>query len=158
MVEAWLTAVEAGALSSGLRKSLWVYPIVNTLHLIGIALLLGSILVFDARLAGFWSRQPLAPLATVLLPAARAGFVIAILTGALLFVSRPLDYAFDRMFQAKLALIVVALANVVLIHASAAWRRAMRGEPAGARLRFGAAVSALLWVAVVFAGRFLGYR
>lgn len=158
MIEAWLASIEAGALSSGLRKSLWIYPIVNTLHLIGIALLLGSILVFDARLAGLWSRQPVRLLASVLLPAARVGFIVAIITGVLLFVSRPLDYAFDRLFQAKLALIVVALANVALLHSSTAWQQTMQGERAGPRIRLAAWTSALAWLAVVFAGRFLGYR
>ncbi|MGE0313708.1 MAG: hypothetical protein AB7P21_19015 [Lautropia sp.] len=158
MIDGWLEGLEAGGLSSGLRKSLWLYPIVNALHVLGIALLVGPILAFDARVLGLWARVPAATLGSVLLPVARLGFGLAVVTGALLFVARPLDYAYSALFLAKLALIAVALANVVRLHRSAGWRGLEAGARPGAAVRLAAGLSALCWIATVFAGRMLGYR
>lgn len=145
-------------LSVFLRKSIWAYPLVNTLHLLGIALLFGSIAVLDLRLLGVWPRTRLDQLARVLSSTATAGLLLAVSAGALLFLVRAGDYAALWLFQLKMALLVLALANVALVIVSPAWRRVRLGEAAATpALRIGAATSLLLWFCVLVAGRLVGY-
>ena len=108
-------------LSVFLRKSIWAYPLVNTLHLLGIAVLFGSILVLDLRLLGLWPRTRLDQLARVLASTATAGLLLAVSAGALLFLVRAGDYAALWLFQLKMALLVLALANVAIVIFSPAW-------------------------------------
>jgi hypothetical protein len=148
----WLAALQHSALAQVLRGSLWLYPAVETLHVAGLALLVGAIAVFDARVVragpgfdlGGWSRS--------VLPVARAGFALAAAMGLLLFTVEATAYAANPAFQAKLALIALALANVGAFHLLA--RRV--GRPTTA-LRVTAAASLALWLLVLACGRLIAY-
>ena len=59
MIEDWAAALEATALATGLRNSVWSYPLVNAAHILGVALLVGSIVPLDLRLLGAWRSAPL---------------------------------------------------------------------------------------------------
>ena len=156
--EAVFAALELSALSIGLRGSAWLYPLVNTLHIVGIALLVGPILILDWRLLRQRATPPVPVLATLLLPVARGGFALAALAGLLLFVARPLDYAFNLLFQLKLACIGLALLNIALLHHSAAWDRAVAGNRPGTRVRVACGVSLFCWLMALALGRLIGYR
>ena len=150
-------------LSSALRKSQWVYPLVNTGHVLGLALLVGAITTLDVRLLGAGRTVALVPAAHLLIRVARAGFVLAVAMGGLLFLARPDDYAFSQLFRIKLLLISVALINIYTLHRSMPWRMLMAGGdavdgPAHPRIQFAAIVSMLAWLGVVLAGRLIGYR
>ena len=151
--------VQAWPLSVFLRKSIWAYPLVNTLHLLGIAVLIGSVVVLDLRLLGLWRRVPLDPLAKVLAPAAVAGLALAVPMGALLFLVRAADYAALWLFQVKMVLLVLALANAAIIAASPAWRRVRTAPDARVTrsLRAAAAMSLVIWLCVLISGRLVGY-
>ena len=151
--------VQAWPLSVFLRRSIWVYPLVNTLHLLGIALLIGGIVALDLRLLGLWRRVPVGPLARVLVPIAAAGLVLAAPMGALLFLVRAADYAALWLFQAKMALLVFALVNAVVIVRSKGWRRLQADPDAGISpsLRIGAVASLVTWLGVLTVGRLVGY-
>jgi hypothetical protein len=159
LAEALASALQETSLSQALRASVWVYPLVNTGHVLGIAMLFGAIAPLDLRLLGCWKRVPLEPLAQVLLPVAVGGLVLAALTGALLFTTRPLDYVAQPLFALKLTLIAAAVANALLLRRSAAWRL-LRFEGGAPRLgwRLAAVVSLLLWLCVITVGRLIGYR
>ena len=159
MIE-FFQALEALPLAVWLRQSIWVYPLVNTLHLFGIALLIGSVVLLDLRLLGMWRRAPVAMLARVLVPAAVTGFIFAICAGGLLFIVRAADYAPLWLFQVKMALLVLALVNAAAVLVSPAWRRLKREEdqgPTPAGLRILAALSLVLWLGVMTFGRMVGY-
>ncbi|UCE32820.1 MAG: hypothetical protein JSW68_02760 [Burkholderiales bacterium] len=141
-----------------MRASLWVYPLVNASHVLGIALLVGTIVVLDLRLLGMWPRAALQPVSAVLLPAARAGFALAAGSGLVLFSARPLDYAFNALFLAKLALIGLALFNAAALSRAPPWRAVLQGAAADGRVRLGAVVSLVLWLAILLLGRLIGYR
>ena len=94
----WL---QGSALSVGLRASSWAYPLVNLLHILGIAMLVGAILILDWRLLRQRKQPEVSVLATVLLPSARGGFALAVAAGLLLFIARPLDYLFNPLLQFK---------------------------------------------------------
>ena len=158
MLESWIVLLEATALSKGLRTSIWLYPIINTLHIVGLGLLLGATVVLDLRLLGWRRSVSVASLAPVLLPIAGSGLAIAVAAGMLLFIARPLDYVFNNLFQIKLALLVLALLNIWWCMHSAAWQQAVSSGQINARIKTSAALSLLLWLAIVFAGRMIGYR
>ena len=157
-LQASLERLEGSALSASLRASEWVYPLVNTLHIVGIALLVGAILILDWRLLRRRAPPEVAVLATVLLPSARLGFVLAVCAGVLLFITRPLDYAFNTLFQFKLGCIGLALLNTVLLHRSLSWRIAVNHNRPDGRVRLACGISLVCWLLALTLGRLVGYR
>ena len=157
-VQSVFMALEHSALSVGLRASAWSYPLINTLHILGIALLVGPILILDSRLLRRRALPSVSVLASTLLPTARVGFVLALLSGLLLFTARPLDYAFNTLFQFKLGFIGLALLNITLLHRGVAWNDALGRNQPDRRVRLACGVSGLCWLAALVLGRLVGYR
>lgn len=91
LVLAIVEGLARSALSVSLRASEWVYPMVNTLHIVGIALLVGPILILDWRVLRSRVSPAVWVLETLLLPTARAGFALAVAAGLLLFIARPVE-------------------------------------------------------------------
>ncbi len=151
-------ALEATALSQTLRSSLWLYPLVNTGHIIGIALLFGGIAPLDLRLLGYWRAVSIRSLAGILIPMSMAGFVLAVLTGSLLFATRPLDYIKEPLFGIKMACLIAAVLNALVLRRS--WGGADVSDAEGARpgWRIAAVLSLALWAGIIAAGRLIGYR
>lgn len=148
-----LEAIELAAPVAALRESIFVYPLVNAFHIVGIALLFGSIAALDLRLIG-WRRAagPTDALSRLLLPVATAGLSLAILTGLLLFATDARTYAASSLFQAKLVLIALAIGNAL-------WLRGMAWRDSKPQLRvaLAGAASILLWLGVIVLGRLIGY-
>ena len=157
-LQALFEGLEGSWLSVGLRASEWVYPMVNTLHIVGIALLVGAVLILDWRLLRQRAWPEVSVLAAVLLPTARGGFVLVVCAGLLLFIARPLDYAFNTLFLAKLGFIALALLNVVFLHRSESWRIALDDNRPDGRVRLACGVSMVCWLLVLGLGRLVGYR
>lgn len=153
-----LEGLDRSALSAGLRSSEWLYPLVNALHIVGIALLVGPILILDWRVLRRCPSPAVPVLAAVLLPAARTGFALALAAGILLFTARPLEYAFNTLFQIKLASIVLALLNIGLLHRSKAWGFTLTGNQPDGRVRLACGLSLVFWLAALGLGRLVGYR
>jgi hypothetical protein len=160
MLEPLAATLQASGLSETLRASVWLYPLVNTGHVVGIALLFGAIVPLDLRLLGGFRAVPLEPLATTLVPVAITGLLLALATGALLFATRPLDYVVEPLFGIKLALLAAAVLNALWLRVDPHWRRlgAALGVPPRPGWRWHGALSVLLWLGVITAGRLIGYR
>ena len=88
MIGEWTAALEATEVATALRNSIWSYPLVNTAHIFGVTLLIGSVVPLDLRLLGLWGSIPLASLWAVLTRTAAIGLGLAIIFGALLFITR----------------------------------------------------------------------
>lgn len=159
-LEALAQALQASAGSEALRASVWLYPLVNTLHVVGLALLFGAIAPLDLRLLGAFRRVPMAPLAVTLVPVATAGLLLALVSGALMFVTRPLDYVAEPLFGLKLGLLAMAVLNALWLRRESEWHRVAEasGEPPPRRWRWHGLLSLLLWLGVITAGRLIGYR
>jgi len=160
-VEALLSTLEASALATALSGSVWVYPLVNAGHVLGVALLVGAIVPMDLRLLGAWPAVPLAPLCRVLAGCAAAGLLLAAVCGALLFVTGASDYLASNLFVAKMTLVALATTNALTLRLSgfhACLRAADAGQALPHRVRAGAAVSLLAWLVVLILGRLVGYR
>lgn len=139
-----------------LQRSGTAYLLVNASHILGIALLIGAIWPLDLRLLGLFRSVPVAALAPVLSRMAGIGLALALLTGAWLFTVRPVEYARNSAFLWKLGVLALALANIALQHRSAAYARALAGEIA-ATVKLRALASLMLWLAVLLAGRWIGF-
>lgn len=144
-------------LAQAMREHAWLYPIVETLHIIGFAMLVGAVAMFDLRVLGFGRELPVQALARHLLPWSVGSLLLVVPTGLLMFSTQPLEMLDNPVFLLKLCLIAAAGANALLFHLGpyrrvAGWRD---GIPAWARLH--AALSLLLWIAVITCGRMLAY-
>lgn len=133
------------------------YALANAAHILSIGLLWGAVATLDLRLLGAFATHPLAHLGPPLRRMAMAGLGAAVLTGALLFAVRPLAYAENPAFLAKLGLVVLGVGNALLLGRGRAWRAALAGAPVPLPLRAAALVSLLAWLAAVLAGRWIGF-
>lgn len=152
-----LQAVEALPLATLLRGSGTAYLLVNATHILGIALLIGSILPLDLRLAGAFSRTPLPVIAPLLRGTALVGLTLAVLTGFALFTANPVEYAGNPAFRIKLALLAAALVNAALVTRGRGWAQVLSGASPPTALRLMAMLSALLWISILLAGRWIGF-
>ena len=153
----WLEQTSVGA---GIRESLWLFPAIETVHLLGMAALVGSAAVLDLRLLGWMMRRErVSELAGRLLPWAWAGFAVQVVTGALLFSSEAIKVYTNPAFRLKMLLILLAGVHALVFH-WAVYRDVATWDdsavlPAGAKVS--GLVSILLWVGIVAAGRFIGF-
>ena len=156
-----LIALEQSALGVWMRtSSLWVYPIVNLLHIFGIATLFGATTIIDLRLVGLWRRIPLAAVAQTTVPMATGGFFLAAPTGIALLATKATEYDGNPFLLLKFAAIAIGLVNVAALNAVPAWRsRRVRdltaAEERGLALYGGLSLAA--WTTAVAAGRLIAY-
>lgn len=156
---AWLVALEQSGLGGAMRQSLLLYPAIEVLHILGFALLVGSIVGFDLRLLGLGRWLPFAGLARHNLPLAVIGLCVAAPTGLLLFATEATRIAINPAFQFKLICIGIGLANAGLFHlgpgrSMSRWTGAATAPMAA---RVGAAVSICAWVGALIGGRLIAY-
>jgi hypothetical protein len=152
-------AIEMSALAVAMRQWLWLYPIVEIVHLAGIALLVGSIAMLDLRLLGLSRSVPVRRLAAHILPWSAGAFLLIVPSGLMMFVAHAGDFIQSEVFVLKLSLILAAGVNAAVFHAGV-YRGAPhwdveRMPPPAARLAAG--LSLALWVSVIACGRLLAY-
>ena len=136
------------------------FPWLETAHVIGLALVLGTIAIVDLRLLGLASRsRAVGDVIADTLPFTWGGFGLAVVTGGLMFISRATDYFENVPFRIKLCLLALAGINMVVFHILTmrtldGWNES-ETTPTNARI---AGVSPmLLWIAIVFAGRWIAF-
>jgi hypothetical protein len=156
-----LVWLESSALGVFMRtSSLWIYPIVNLLHIFGIAALFGSVAIIDLRLLGLFRRVPLAAVTDAAVPVTTAGFILAVLTGVPLLATKSTEYIGNPYLPIKFAAIGLGVLNVVLLNLSSAWKaRGTRDlEPHERRnLAIFGGISLAAWMTAVSAGRLIAY-
>ena len=108
----WAVWLEATSLGEVARDSLWLYPIASIAHVLGIALLVGSIVSFDLRVLGVARAVPFAAAARLLLPVARVGFAAIVLSGAVMLAADATHVATNDAFAVKKVLVVLALTSL----------------------------------------------
>lgn len=152
-------ALEGSGLGRAMRESLWMYPSVETVHIVALAIVYGSVVVVDLRLLGLSRTISAAKLARHALPFTVGAFLVAMLTGTLMFTAHAEDFLSNRVFMIKMGLILTAGVNAGLLHAGAlahvdAWDT---GVMPPQRVRVAAALSIVLWTCVIACGRLLAY-
>ena len=134
-----------------ITASPWAYPALEAVHIAGIALLLGSLVVFDLRVWGRASGIDAAPLARLALPVTVAGFALAAASGLVMFAAQAAELLGNRAFLVKMAILAVLGTNAAVFHA----RGSLAKLDAVARVQ--TLVSTLLWLGVIIAGRWIAY-
>ncbi|TYT25257.1 hypothetical protein FZO89_02655 [Luteimonas viscosa] len=150
-------ALESSALGDWMRGGGLSYAFVNVSHLLGLGLLLGPALLMDLRLLGAGRAFPLVETVRTLGRIAAVGVAIAVCSGVALFAADAVALSGHPVMRVKLALVLVALANVALFHAWAGRGRDAWAADVPMAARVSAAVSLLAWPAIVVAGRMIAY-
>ena len=135
-----------------IRSSAFAYPVLESLHIVGIALLLGSLVVFELRVWGRGGSIDSASLARLALPVSVAGFCLAAATGLVMFASQAEEILTNRAFVLKMLLLMLAGLNALWFHASGSV------ASTGRLARVQTALSLGLWLGVIICGRWIAYR
>lgn len=136
---------------AALQSHPWAYPALEIVHICGIALLLGNLVLLELRVFGLAPQIPVQPLARLALGTALGGFGLAAGSGLLMFASQPAELLSNRAFTLKMLLLFAAGCNAAWFHARGALARC----DTGARVQM--AASTLLWLAIVACGRWIAY-
>jgi len=156
--EFWERAA-ASPLAVAVRESIWVYPFLETVHVLGLALLFGAIVAFDLRVLGFSTALSVSRLWQHVKPWIWTGFALAFASGVLLFIGDAADFAANPAVQVKLVLILLAGLNAAVFETRlrpsvAAWDL---DTPAPRAARISAGLSLALWFSILIAGRLIAY-
>jgi hypothetical protein len=136
---------------SALLSSAWAYPALEVVHLSGIALLIGNLVLLELRVFGLGAALPVRELARLSLSLALAGFGLAAASGLLMFASQPAELLANRAFTLKMLLLLAAACNAGWFHG----RGSLHRLDALARVQM--LLSTLIWLAVLVCGRWIAY-
>ncbi len=136
---------------AGLASHPWAYPALEVVHIVGIALLLGSLVLLELRVWGAAPELPVPALARLSLTLSVGGFVLAALAGLLMFGSQPLELLANRWFLVKMGLLMVVGTNAAIFHA----RGGLQQLDGWARAQ--TLVSLGLWLGIIICGRWIAY-
>jgi hypothetical protein len=130
----------------------WLYPALEVVHIVGIALLLGSLLLVELRVWGLGAALAPMPLARLGLTVSLSGFALVLASGLTMFASQAADLIGHRFFLIKMGLIAVAGTNAALFHARGGMARLDGVARAQTLLSLG------LWLGVIICGRWIAYH
>jgi hypothetical protein len=151
----WLRSTYVSEL---IRHYPWLWPVCETIHFIGLALVIGIAGMFDLRLMGFMSRIPVSA-AKDLMPWAVAGFAMNLMTGTVFFIGAPDQYINNPAWWAKVFFIVLAGLNAMVFETTLGARVLTLGpgEKTPASFKIIGAVSLFSWLSVLYWGRMLPF-
>jgi len=155
----WIvTTLKATTVSHWMIQLTWMWPLCETLHFIGLALLIGVVGLLDLRLLGFVRRLPVKAVHS-LIPWGIAGFLINLVTGVLFFVGAPDQYITNVAWWYKIGFLVVAGLNVLYFETTQTGRAMLigAGEDTPRTLKVIGAVSIVSWFMVLYWGRMLPF-
>ncbi len=134
-----------------LSASAWAYPALEVIHIVGIAMMLGSLALVELRVWGYGSALPARPLARAGLTLTVGGFVLVACSGLTMFAAHPGELLANRAFVVKMGLLTLGGINAAVFHA----RDGVARSDTAARLQ--TVLSLGLWLAVIICGRWIAY-
>jgi len=137
---------------SALQSSSWAYPALEIVHIAGIALLFGNLILLEMRVFGRGAALPVEPLARLSLGIALTGFSIAALSGLIMFATRPEELLANLAFTLKITLLLLAGCNAAWFHT----RESLIKLDGVARFQM--VTSTLIWLAIIACGRWIAYQ
>lgn len=147
-------------LSGMIRENLNAFPALESLHVLALATVFGTIMIVDLRLIGIVAHRNSAQrLIAELLPFTWIAFVVAVITGAGMFISNALAYAANPQFLLKMGALALAGVNMAWFH-STAYRRIDQWHedlPPPVAARVAGLTSLVTWTVVIFLGRWIGF-
>ena len=159
-IVAFLKSLEASGLAARIRDSLWLFPLIESTHVIGLSLVFGTIAIIDLRLLGIASTQrSFKRMASEILKWTWAAFALTALTGSLMFITNARVYYHNPFFRKKMLLLVLAGINMLVFELTAGrtihrWDQDRSAPPAG---KAEAALSLAIWIGIIFMGRLIGF-
>ena len=134
-----------------LRTHVWAYPALEVVHIVGIALLLGNLVLLELRVFGRGAALPVRDLARLSLSVALCGFGLAAASGLLMFATQPAELLSNRVFTLKMLLLMLAGCNAAWFHGRGSLAR-LDGLARAQML-----ASTVVWLAVAACGRWIAY-
>jgi hypothetical protein len=156
----FLAALESSGLASRIRDSLYLFPLIESTHVIGLSMVFGTIAIVDLRLLGIaGTRRPFTRIASDILKWTWAAFALTVATGLLMFITNAAVYYNNFSFRTKMALLALSGINMLLFELTAArsvqrWDKETSAPLAGKTV---AAISIVLWISIIFLGRWIGF-
>jgi len=150
----WLQMLEASALTAFLRDAVWTDPTLHSLHLLGLAMVVGGASIFDLRLLGRGQTLALDALARLIFPWVWIGFGLAASSGLLLFAESPIELYLNPAFRWKLLLLGIAGVNALFFQ-QVLYRRVLAGAVRAGSVS--AWVSLISWFTILILGRLIAY-
>jgi hypothetical protein len=153
-------SIYTSSVGTAIRESETLFPLIESVHVLAITLVAGSIAVVDLRMIGLsWTSRPFSRIASEVLPYTWIAFLAAAVTGALLFTSHAVEFTQNPYFLLKMGLIALAGLNMLTFHFitsrnRAAWDDSRRPPLA---VRLSGAASIVLWIGIIAAGRWIGF-
>lgn len=156
-VLAWL---ESSQVADGIRNSLYLFPLIESFHVFGLTLVFGTVSIIDLRLLGLASvRRPFSRIASDVLKWTWAAFGLTVSTGLLMFSTNAAVYYHNPFFRTKMVLLALAGLNMLGFELTAGrsvrdWDKNAAAPRSG---KVAAALSLLLWISIIFLGRWTGF-
>ncbi|MFM7049341.1 MAG: hypothetical protein ACKOXA_07375 [Polynucleobacter sp.] len=141
-------ALEGLWLAQAMKHSSWLYPTVETMHIWGIGMLFGSVVIMDLRILGVASKLNLSDLSRLGVLVALFGFGLAVLTGSLMFIAQASELISSRLFILKMCLIFLLLGNAMILRIRTITNGMSQAQ---------ALLSLIGWACVIGMGRWLAY-
>ena len=136
---------------TGIQLSAWAYPTLEIVHIIGVALLVGNLVLLELRVFGKGPTLPVVDLARLGLTLVAIGFTLAAMSGSLMFATRPNELLANRAFTLKMLMLTLAAIVAVVFHS----RDSLRKLDFTAKALM--VTSSLIWVGVIICGRWIAY-
>jgi hypothetical protein len=157
--QVWLVSTLASARPVGrFMNTHWAWPAMETIHFLGLSLLVGTIVVFDLRLLGLARRIPIAALHK-LIPWGLLGYGINLVSGSMFLMAAPDQYIYNPAFQFKILFMAVAGFNAISFYLVTS--RATMATPPGREVpraaKIIASISVLMWISIIVCGRLLTF-
>ncbi len=153
-------SIEYSSLGIGIAESLWAFPMIETLHVIALVTVFGTIVIMDLRLLGLAStRVPVTRMSADTLKWTWIGFVAAAITGSLLFISKASTYMVNPFFLTKMGIMALAGLNMLAFHfitykTVGDWDNGVT-PPTAAKIA--GIASIVMWLVILFCGRAIGF-
>ena len=152
----FFTWCEKSAIGEAIRNSQWLFPVIESVHLLALVLIAGAVLVVDMRLFGLGlRRQPVAQLARDAQPWLIGGLMVMLPTGILLFLAEAIKCYYSPAFAVKMTSLLLAIIFTFTVHRKVVLAEERRVGPFWNRLV--AFVSVALWSGVGIGGRWIGF-
>lgn len=158
-MEAFAQWLANTSFSQGVQRTLWLIPVLQSIHILGIAVVLSSVAMIELRIVGVVKSQTMVQTAHRFLPWLWAGLILLAATGILLIIGEPKRSLPNPAFQLKMLMLALALVMALAFHASLRpdgtfWTRSSNG---GRLTRVLAVLVFPLWCAIAVAGRWIAY-
>jgi hypothetical protein len=159
-ISAFLASLESSALASRIRDSLYIFPLIESTHVVGLGMVFGTIAIVDFRLLGMAStHRPFRIVTADILKWTWAAFVLTAATGALMFITNANVYYHNVFFRTKMVMLLLAGLNMGVFEMTTGRtsHRWDKGDSAPLAGKTAAALSLIIWISIIFLGRWIGF-